>query len=132
MLKSALKAAAAYFAIAFGAGFVLGTIRVLVVAPRLGAPLAVLLEAPLMLAISWAASAGCIRAFRLPSGATSGLVMGGAAFVLLIAAEMALAAVAFGRTPAAYVRDVATPAGAEGLAAQIAFALFPAIQTSRR
>jgi hypothetical protein len=128
MLKSALTAALTYSALVFAAGFVLGTFRVLVVAPRLGAPLAVLVEAPVMLAISWLACGTCIRVFRLPPDVAAGLVMGAAALVLLLAAEMVLAALAFGRTPADYVRDLGTAAGAEGLAAQIAFALFPAVQ----
>jgi hypothetical protein len=130
MLKRALQAAAAYAAIVFAAGFVLGTVRVLFVAPRLGALLAVLSEAPVMLAISWFVSAACIRAVR-PSPA-SALAMGGTAFVLLQAAEMALAAIAFDKPPAAYVRELATPPGAAGLAAQVAFALFPVLQAGRR
>jgi hypothetical protein len=132
MLKRALGAAAAYFAIAFAAGFALGTVRVLIVAPRLGAPLAVLLEAPVMLAVSWAACAAVIRAARLPRTMAAGLLMGAAAFVLLQAAEMALAALAFGRGPLDYWRDLATLPGAEGLAAQVAFGLFPAVQARLR
>jgi hypothetical protein len=130
MLKTALTAALAYSAIVFAAGFALGTLRVLVVAPRLGAPLAVLLEAPIMLAISWFACAFCIR--RLPPGAASNLAMGATALVLLQAAELVLAVVAFGRTPADYVHNLGTLAGAEGLAAQLIFALFPAIQARSR
>ena len=41
-----VKAAVLYFALVFGAGFVLGPIRILWVAPRLGARVAELLEAP--------------------------------------------------------------------------------------
>jgi hypothetical protein len=130
MLKRALQAAAVYAVIVFAAGFVLGTVRVLVVAPRLGALLAVLSEAPVMLAISWVVSAACIRAVR-PSPAAA-LMKGGTAFVLLQAAEMALAAIAFGKPPPAYVRDLTTAPGALGLAAQLAFALFPVLQARRR
>jgi hypothetical protein len=43
-----LKAAAAYFALVFGTGFVLGTIRVLWVVPQLGLRNAELLEQPIM------------------------------------------------------------------------------------
>jgi hypothetical protein len=40
-----LKAAVAYFAIVFGAGFVLGPIRILLVVPLVGERVAELLEA---------------------------------------------------------------------------------------
>lgn len=132
MLRTALKAAAAYAAIVFAAGFVLGAIRALLVAPRIGAPLAVLAEAPVMLAVSWIVCGWCIRRMRLERGAAASLAMGAVAFVLLIAAEMTLAALAFGRLPAAYVRDLGTLAGAEGLMAQIAFALFPLLENKGR
>jgi hypothetical protein len=45
----ALKAGAAYFALVFGTGFALGTIRTLWIVPRLGIRTAELLEAPFML-----------------------------------------------------------------------------------
>jgi hypothetical protein len=46
-----LKAALLYFAIVFGVGFVLGTIRTLWLVPRLGARAAELLEMPVMLVV---------------------------------------------------------------------------------
>jgi hypothetical protein len=47
-----LKAGVLYFAVVFGAGFVLGHIRILWVVPRLGARMAELSEAPIMLVIT--------------------------------------------------------------------------------
>jgi len=44
-----LKAGVLYFAVVFGAGFVLGPIRVMWVVPRLGTRTAEILEAPIML-----------------------------------------------------------------------------------
>jgi hypothetical protein len=41
-----LKAGVLYFAVIFGAGFVLGLIRILWLVPRLGTRVAELLEAP--------------------------------------------------------------------------------------
>lgn len=47
-----LKAGALYFAIVFGAGFVLGPIRVLWLVPRVGTRVAELMEMPVMLLVS--------------------------------------------------------------------------------
>jgi hypothetical protein len=49
----ATKAGALYAIIIFVVGFILGTIRVLLLAPRLGETTAVIIEAPIMLAASW-------------------------------------------------------------------------------
>lgn len=61
-----LKAALVYFLIVFGAGTVLGPIRILFVAPRLGERNAELLEAPVMLLIIIVASKWIVRKFQLP------------------------------------------------------------------
>ena len=45
------KAGVLYFALVFGAGFVLGTIRTLGVVPRVGARIAELMETPVMLVV---------------------------------------------------------------------------------
>ena len=43
-----LKAGVLYFALVFGAGFVLGPIRILWVVPRFGTSMAELMETPIM------------------------------------------------------------------------------------
>jgi hypothetical protein len=51
-----LRAGLVYFLLVFGAGFVFGVVRTLLVVPRLGAPRAELLETPLMLVAIWLAA----------------------------------------------------------------------------
>ena len=46
-----VKAGVLYFALVFGAGFVLGTIRTLWIVPRLGTRMAEMMETPIMLMI---------------------------------------------------------------------------------
>lgn len=122
---NAIAAGAAYFAIVFAAGFVLGTVRTLLLAPAVGPVAAVAMELPVMLGLAWIACGRLVRRFAIPSGWPARLVMGGVAFALLMAAEAALAILAFGQSPAAYLAGLTTQAGLLGLAGQVAFALIP-------
>ena len=56
----AIKAGALYAIVVFSIGFMLGTIRVLLLAPRLGETTAVIIEAPMMLAASWFVCRWCV------------------------------------------------------------------------
>jgi hypothetical protein len=127
-MSAAIRAGAVYFAFVFLAGFALGTLRVLVVAPRLGATVAVLLEAPVILAISWAACGWCLRRLKPPATVSARATMGAVAFALLMSAELGLSVLVFGRSIAAHFADYGTAAGAIGLAAQIGFALLPLVE----
>lgn len=126
-MKKALIAGAMYFAVAFGAGFALGTIRTLALEPTYGEFAAVLIELPFILAASWVACGWALRRFLVSNAASARAVMGGAAFSLLIAAEFALAAL-FGETPNEIAAAWRTRAGVLGLSGQLAFALFPLIR----
>lgn len=130
-MPKALIAGCWYFAGAFGAGFALGIARVLLLEPHLGPLAATLIEVPVMLAILWPFSALCVRRFAVPATAAARLAMGGAAVVLLLAAETLLG-LALGQSLPAQVAAYASPARLLGLAAQIAFALFPLIQARLR
>ena len=121
-----VKAGIAYFAVAFAAGFGLGAFREIVVVPHLGGLAAVAAEVPIMLTISWIGAGAFVRRFAVPPDLMSRLAMGGLAFALLQAAELALAS-AFGTSPGAHLASLATARGALGFAAQVVFALFPAL-----
>jgi hypothetical protein len=128
----ALKGGFFYFAIAFAAGFVLGTLRVLAFEPYLGATLAVMIELPIILAISWHACRRIVIRLQVPQNGDALLLMGGSAFVLLIAAEFILGVVLFGRTMSAFLATYQDLAGALGLLGQMAFGVFPVIQRRQK
>ena len=85
-----LKAGMLYFVFVFGAGFLLGPIRILWVVPRLGTRVAELLEAPIMFVITIVAARWIVRRLAVPSTASSRLSMGGIALSLLLIAEFTL------------------------------------------
>ena len=128
MRGSTSRAAIVYFALVFAAGFVLGTIRILFVAPLWGELLAVLFESPIMLFVSWVVCGSSIRMFGV-RGRCAALIMGAVAFALLITAELVLSLLAFGRSPDEYLRANGTPAGAVGLTSQVAFGLIPLLRS---
>lgn len=130
-LIRAASAGLCYAALAFAVGFVLGTIRVLAVAPRLGPTWGVLLETPVILAASWWISQTCAARFHVSRAAAARLVMGGVAFMVLMLAEVTLSAILFARPIAGYLASLGTLSGAIGLAAQLAFAAFPLVQARR-
>jgi hypothetical protein len=118
----------AYAILAFAVGFVLGSVRVLLVVPRVGPSVAVLLEVPVILAASWWISRLCVELFKVRRAVAARLVMGLVAFLVLMLAEVTLSALVFGTSVTGYLASLTTPAGAIGLAAQVAFAGFPFAQ----
>lgn len=121
---TAIKAGAIYFAAAFALGFVLGTIRVLWLAPNIGEAAAVLAEQPVMLTASWFAARWLIRRQHI-ARPPARLVMGATAFVMLMIAELMLAVSLFGQTPHQWLDGVMTMPGPVGLMGQVVFGLMP-------
>jgi hypothetical protein len=127
----ATKAGALYAIVVFSIGFILGTIRVLLLAPRLGATTAVIIEAPIILAVSWFVCRWCVDRLEVRRTVPTRSWMGLVAFLVLMSAEVGLGAV-FGRSLADQLAAFKFPPGAIGLGAQVIFAMFPVIQGSRR
>lgn len=119
-----LRAAIAYWAIVFALGFMLGTIRVLWIAPLVDLLPATVIELPVMLGASWWAAGWLMRHFAI-TRAGAALAMGGLAFALLMGAECALAVMLLGESPAQWLAGLRQTHAAVGLAGQVVFALMP-------
>src|SRR5215468_9464757 len=84
----ATEAGALYAIIVFVIGFILGTIRVLLVAPRLGETTAVIIEAPIMLAASWFVCRWCVDRLDVGRKVTARALLSLVAFLVLMSAEV--------------------------------------------
>jgi hypothetical protein len=124
------KAGCVYACGVFAIGFVLGAIRVLLLAPRVGNVVAVSLEAPLMLAISWKMSRWSAGKHGLLIDTRKALLMGAIAFAVLMSMEFCTAILCFNRTVGEYFSSFLSAPGAIGFAAQLCFAGFPFLQAS--
>jgi hypothetical protein len=115
--------------VVFALGFALGAIRLLVLAPRIGATAAVLVETPIILTASWWLSARCSQQFSVEPSAPSRILMGVVALAALMCFEIGLSVAVFGRSIAEYLVSFRSWPGAVGLAAQVCFAMFPFLQS---
>ena len=120
-----LRAAVVYFALVFGTGFILGSIRVTLLVPRLGIRNAELLEMPLMLAATVLAARAVVRWFDLPATATVRLATGATALALLLLAELFLVDALQRQTVGQYVTGRDPVSGSVYLALLVVFALMP-------
>lgn len=127
IIARALQAGILYFLTVFAIGFILGTLRVLVVIPRIGEVAAVLLEVPVMLALAWPICGVLLRRCGVSAGAAR-VVMGGVAFSVLMMAEWGLAVLLFGQTSSQHWATYRTLPGQIGLLGQILFALLPILR----
>ena len=124
-MHRALTAATVYFLALFALGFVLGTIRVLFVAPQIGVLGATLVEVPLMLGASFFLCRWVVGRWRVPPDLAARWGMALWFLVLLVLFETLVGAALFGRTLAGIWAGLATPAGLIGLSAQLVAALLP-------
>lgn len=124
-MKRALIAASAYFLALFALGFILGTIRVIFVAPRVGEFAATMAEVPVMLAAAFFICRWAIRRWQVSPAIGGRVAMVPWFLALLFAFEALLGATLFGRSVAEQWAAMSTPAGLVGISAQIIAALLP-------
>ena len=130
-MRRALTAGLAYFAWVFAAGFLLGSIRVPLLVPRLGERMAELMEMPLMAAVIWLASADVIRRFELPPRPAIRLTTGLLALALLVTAELLLAVALADRTLGQYLASRDPVSGTVYLGMLVLFATLPLLRSRR-
>ncbi len=121
-------AGVAYFALVFMAGAGFGTVRTLLLEPRLGPLPATLAELPLMLGVSWLGCGWVLRRLDVSADLRNRLLMGGIAFTLLMAAELSLTVLAVGGSVADHFQAYRDPARLVGLVGQLLFAAFPLVR----
>lgn len=131
MRLRSLFAGLAYFALVFALGMAFGTLRVTIVEPQLGMVAATLIELPLMLGLAWLICLWLVRRFEVPPEVGSRLAMGGLAFALLMAAELALNLFLLGGSVHGHFAAYREPARLVGLAGQLAFGCFPLLVARR-
>lgn len=118
-------AAVLYFLIAFGAGFVLGPIRVFLLEPRVGSTIAVACEAPFLLAVMVVASRRVPSVVHLRHDRLSLAMMGLGALALQQAADLAVGVTLRGITPSEHVAYFGTAAGRIYAGLLLSFAVMP-------
>lgn len=123
-MTRALFAGSVYFLLVFTAGFVLGTLRTLVLVPNIGPLIATLIEAPVMLGIGYIVCRFVLRRWPVQDRRW---VMVAVFLMLLVLFEWQLGILLFGITAAQQWANLATSAGLMGLSAQILVALMPVV-----
>lgn len=116
-----------YFALVLGTGFVLGTIRVPFLVPRLGERYAELLEMPIMFGVIVLAARYVVRRFSLPPNPSVRLLVGFAALAMSVLAELLLAAALQDVSVAQYVASRDPVSGSVYLVVLLLFGLMPYI-----
>ena len=117
-----------YFLVVFGAGFVLGPIRVLWLEPQLGPTIAVLLESPILLLVMWFVAAAAPAWSRLQGGAWAHFCVGLTALLLQQIADWSVGFWLRGMTLADQLAYLASPAGLIYVATLVAFLFMPLIR----
>ena len=126
-----MKAGALYFALVFGAGFAFGALRVLFIVPHLGARTAELIEAPLMLAVTYFAARWTVKRLAVPSAWGPRLGMGCSALALLLALEFTLVLRLRGLSLREYFAALDPVSGTVYYALLMVFAFMPAFVERR-
>lgn len=126
-----VQAGLLYFALVFGAGFVLGPIRLLWLVPRVGTRIAEMIESPLMLLVIIVAARWVVRRLAVSPAFSDRLGMGGLALGLMLAAEFGFVLQLRGLSIEAYLVSRNPVAGTLYYAMLVVFALMPLLVARR-
>ncbi len=127
-----LRGGLVYFALVFGAGFLLGSARVILLVPTLGVRMAELLEMPIMLLVIVLAARLVNRKFLGGLRIVGRLFAGLIALALLVTAELLLAVALTGASIASYVASRDPVSGSVYVVMLVLFALMPAMLGGNR
>jgi hypothetical protein len=116
--------AVVYFSLVFGVGFMLGTVRVLAVEPRLGERWAELAEAPLMLTAIILSARFVVRRFPATHGAAY-IISGGVALLLLVLVEFSVVLGIRGLSLGEYLAERDPVSGSVYILLLVVFAAMP-------
>jgi hypothetical protein len=122
-----IKAGLAYFALVFGMGFMLGSIRVPFLVPRLGERIAELIEMPFTFVVVLLSARFIARRFALPATTSARLTVGLLALGLALAAEILLAVAIQKQSLGEYIASRDPVSGTVFLLMLVLFALMPLI-----
>lgn len=120
-----------YFVLVYMAGFGLGAVRQLVVVPRTGSHVAVLIEAPLMIVAMTLAAVFVGRRMAVARDRSSRITMGVVAFGLLMLAEAVFADILRGLDLKQWAASFGTAEGILTLALFLLFAAMPMLVRDR-
>jgi hypothetical protein len=126
-----LRAGVLYFVLAFGTGFVLGSIRTLWAAPALGTREAELLEAPIMFVVTILAARWTVRHLAVPPVLSRRLGIGLVALSLLLVAEFTVVLWFRGLSVRAYFASRDPVSGTVYIAMLGVFAVMPLLVARR-
>lgn len=127
-MNQLLKYSLAYFGIVFSFGFIFGVMRVLLVVPYLGEQLAEILEAPIMIAVSYLTARYTLHLMRVANVNATALTtisIGFLALLYLLVTELTLVLWVRNIELAGYLYSKYSPAGVAYLIALVLFAVFP-------
>ena len=122
-----IVAALLYFAIVFGAGFLLGPIRVLLLEPTLGPLWAVAIEMPALVAAMVAGARWSPRQAGMKIALPALGSMGAGALALVLVADFSVGRWLRGLSPAEQLRHFSTSEGLVYAAGLVLFAAMPVI-----
>ncbi len=125
VMKRILKHSLLYFGIVFSFGFIFGALRVFYVVPYIGETWAEIVEAPLMILVSYFASLFIVRTAGRQMTSASLFIVGVLALFYLLAIEFSLVIWLRELTLAAYIKSKFSLAGLAYAVSLFLYMLFP-------